>query len=153
MTIQHTAFGILTPEHKHPVFNERAVRGAAGLFLMLGVSGWMVAALTDDFSLLRLFGVSFMIDMFIRLFLGQRFSPTLVIADFFVRNQNLEWVDAKPKAASANKNTMHTAHSARTKGPCSCNQPIMKHARAPCQSQCPMRFALVWHPPTPGSDS
>ena len=97
MTIQHTAFGVLTPEHKHPVFNERAVRGAAGLFLMLGVSGWMVAALTDDFSLLRLFGVSFMIDMFIRLFLGQRFSPTLVIADFFVRNQNPEWVDAKPK--------------------------------------------------------
>ena len=44
MTIQHTAFGILTPEHEHPVFNERAVRGAAGLFLMLGVSGWMVAA-------------------------------------------------------------------------------------------------------------
>lgn len=97
MSITHTSFGVITPEHDHAVFNERAVRGAAGLFFVFGFSGWMVAALTQDFSLLRAFGASFMIDMFIRLFLGQRFAPSLLVADFFVRKQRPEWVDAKPK--------------------------------------------------------
>jgi hypothetical protein len=97
MTITHTSFGVITPEHEHAVFNERAVRGAAGLFFVFLFTGWMTAFLTSDFSLLRAFGASFMIDMFIRLFLGQRYSPSLRIADFFVRKQRPEWVDAKPK--------------------------------------------------------
>ena len=97
MSITHTSFGVITPEHDHAVFNERAVRGAAGLFFVFGFSGWMVAAITSDFSLLRAFGASFMIDTFLRLFLGQRFTPSLLIADFFVRKQRPEWVDAKPK--------------------------------------------------------
>lgn len=97
MTITHTPFGVLTPEHDHPVFNERAVRGAAGLFFVFGFSGWMLAATQADFSLLRAFGATFMIDMFLRLFLGQKWSPSLRIADFFVRKQRPEWVDAKPK--------------------------------------------------------
>jgi quinol-cytochrome oxidoreductase complex cytochrome b subunit len=57
----------------------------------------MVAANTGDFSLLRAFGAFFMIDMFLRLFAGQRFVPSLRIADFLVRKQRPEWVDAKPK--------------------------------------------------------
>lgn len=97
MTITHTSFGVLAPEHDHPVFNERAVRGAAGLLFVFGFSGWMFAFTTGDFSLLRAFGATFMFDMFLRLFLGQRFAPSLRIADFFVRRQRPEWVDAKPK--------------------------------------------------------
>jgi len=97
MTIQHTSFGVITPEHDHAVFNERSVRGAAGLFFVLGFAGWMVAFMTGDYSLLRAFGVSFMIDMFIRLFLGQRFSIALRVSDFFVSKQTPEWVDTKPK--------------------------------------------------------
>jgi quinol-cytochrome oxidoreductase complex cytochrome b subunit len=57
----------------------------------------MLAANTGDFSLLRAFGAFFMIDMFLRLFAGQRFVPSLRIADFLVRKQRPEWVDAKPK--------------------------------------------------------
>ena len=97
MTTTQTPFGLLTPEHDFPVFNERAVRGAAGMFFTLGFAGWLLALTQADYSLLRLFGASFMIDMFIRLFLGQRFSPSLRIADFFVSRQRPEWVDAKPK--------------------------------------------------------
>lgn len=97
MTITHTSFRVITPEHEHAVFNERAVRGAAGLLFVFGFTGWMVAALTGDFSLLRAFGATFMIDMFLRLFLGQRWTPSLRIADFLVRKQRPEWVDAKPK--------------------------------------------------------
>lgn len=97
MSITHTSFGVLTTEHDHPVFNERAVRASAGLLFVFGFAGWMTAALTSDFSLLRAFGAFFMLEMFVRLFFGQRFTPTLVIADFLVRNQRPEWVDAKPK--------------------------------------------------------
>lgn len=97
MSITHTSFGVITPEHEHPVFNERAVRGAAGMLFALGFSGWMLALNTGDFSVLRAFGAFFMIDMFLRLFAGQRFVPSLRSADFLVRKQRPEWVDAKPK--------------------------------------------------------
>ena len=97
MSITHTSFGVITGEHDHPVFNERAVRASAGLLFAFGFAGWMTASLTSDFSLLRAFGAYFMFEMFVRLFAGQRFSPTLRIADFMVRNQRPEWVDAKPK--------------------------------------------------------
>ncbi len=94
---KHTAFGVLIPEYDFPVFNERAVRGAAGLFFVLGFAGWLIAFTSSDYSLLRLFGALFMLDMFLRLFAGQRFTPSLRIADFLVRKQRPEWVDAKPK--------------------------------------------------------
>ena len=97
MSIAHTSFGVLTREHGHPVFNERSVRAAAGLLFVFGFAGWMPAALTGDFSLLRAFGAFFMFEMFVRLFAGHRFSPTLRISDYFVRNQRPEWVDANPK--------------------------------------------------------
>ncbi|NCV35647.1 MAG: DUF4395 family protein, partial [Actinobacteria bacterium] len=84
MSITHTSFGVITGEHDHPVFNERAVRASAGLLFVFGFAGWMTAALTSDFSLLRAFGAYFMFEMFVRLFAGQRFSPTLRIADFMV---------------------------------------------------------------------
>lgn len=97
MSITHTSFDVITPEHEHAVFNERAVRGAAGMLFVFGFSGWLVALNTGDFSLLRAFGATFMIAMFLRLFAGQRFTPSLLIADFFVRKQRPELVDAKPK--------------------------------------------------------
>ena len=95
--IKHTSFGVLIAEYDFPVFNERAIRGGAGLLFVLGFSGWLVALITGDYSLLRFFGATFMLDMFLRLFVGQRFTPSLILADFFVRNQRPEWVDAKPK--------------------------------------------------------
>ena len=87
----------MTPEYEFAVFNERSVRGAAGLLFVLGFAGWLTAVTTSDFSLLRLFGATFMMDMFLRHFAGQRFTPALIIADFLVRKQRPEWVDAKPK--------------------------------------------------------
>jgi hypothetical protein len=93
----HTSFGMLIPEYDFPVFNERAIRASAGMLFVLGFFGWTVALTTSDFSLLRFFGVVFMFEMFLRLFLGQRFTPTLIIGSFLVRNQRPEWVDAKPK--------------------------------------------------------
>jgi hypothetical protein len=90
-------FGFIVAGHDHPVFNERAIRASAGLLFVFGFAGWMTAALTDDFSLLRTFGAYFMFEMFMRLFVSARFTPSLAIADFLVRKQRPEWVDALPK--------------------------------------------------------
>jgi hypothetical protein len=95
--VKHTSFGVLIPEYDFPVFNERAVRGAAGMLFVFGFSGWLTAFTNGDYALLRLFGAIFMLDMFLRLFAGQRFTPSLITADFLVRKQRPEWVDAKPK--------------------------------------------------------
>jgi hypothetical protein len=100
MSVRPAEFGYLTDEHDHPVFNERAIRASAGLLFVFGFSGWMTAFLTGDFSLLRAFGAFFMFEMFLRLFVGARFTPTLIIGSFLVRNQRPEWVDAAPKATA-----------------------------------------------------
>jgi hypothetical protein len=38
-----------------------------------------------------------MLDMFIRLFVGARFAPSMLLGSLFVRPQRPEWVDAEPK--------------------------------------------------------
>lgn len=90
------SFGQRVDEHDFPVFNERQVRAAAGLLFLFGFTGWLNAAITDDFGLLRAFGAFFMLDMFLRLF-AHRWSPSLALGGLFVRNQVPEWVDAVPK--------------------------------------------------------
>jgi len=90
-------FGQSVPGIEFGVFNERAVRAAAGLLFLVGFSGWWLAALTEDYGLLRAFGALFMLDMAIRLFGSHRFSPSMAIAALVVRPQRPEWVDAAPK--------------------------------------------------------
>lgn len=89
-------FGYQVTGIDFPVFNERAVRAAAGLLFLIGFFGWSVALTTGDFSLLRGFGALFMFDMFLRLF-AHRFSPSLALGGLLVSNQRHEWVDAVPK--------------------------------------------------------
>ena len=80
-----------------PVINERAVRASAGLLFLFGTIGFMTAALTGDFQLLRMFGMTFMLDMMMRLFVGTRFTPSLIIGSLIVRRQRPEWVGAEQK--------------------------------------------------------
>ena len=79
------------------VFNERAIRAAAGLLFLFGFTGWMLAATTGNYQPLRAFGVTFMIDMYLRLFVSTKWVPSLIIANWIVRPQRPEWVDATPK--------------------------------------------------------
>lgn len=80
-----------------PVVNERAVRASAGMLFLLGIVGFMTAVLTDEFQLLRLFGMVFVIDLMIRLMIGTRFSPTMLLGSLAVRWQRPEWVGASQK--------------------------------------------------------
>lgn len=80
-----------------PVVNERAVRASAGLLFLGGIIAFMVAALTSDYQPLRMFGASFMFDMTLRLFVGTKLTPSLIIGSLLVRRQRPEWVGADQK--------------------------------------------------------
>lgn len=79
------------------VFNERAVRAAAGILFLIGFTAFMTAALTNDFQPLRAFAMFFMIDMTLRLFGSARLAPSLVLGALIVRRQRPEWVGAEQK--------------------------------------------------------
>lgn len=80
-----------------PVVNERAVRASAGLLFLFGIIAVMTAALTGDLQLLRAFGIVFLSDMALRLFVGTRYTPSLIVASLIVRRQRPEWVGAQQK--------------------------------------------------------
>ena len=80
-----------------PVVNERAVRASAGLLFLFGIIAVMTAALTGELQLLRAFGMTFLLDMSMRLFVGTRYTPSLVIGSLIVRRQRPEWVGAQQK--------------------------------------------------------
>jgi hypothetical protein len=79
------------------VFNERTIRAAAGLLFLFGFTGWMLALTTGNYMPMRAFGVAFMVDMILRLFVTTKWVPSLLIASWIVRPQRPEWVDAAPK--------------------------------------------------------
>lgn len=83
-----------------PVVNERAVRASAGLLFLFGIVGFMTAALIGEFRPLRLFGVIFVFDMMIRLTIGTRFAPSLLLGSLIVRWQRPEWVGASQKTVA-----------------------------------------------------
>jgi hypothetical protein len=96
-TNKRDTFGNWVEGIDFPVFNERAIRAAAGLLFLFGFTGWMIAATLGVYQPLRAFGMVFMIDMYLRLFVGTKWVPSLVIAGWIVRAQRPEWVDAAPK--------------------------------------------------------
>jgi hypothetical protein len=90
-------FGEIVEGIDFEVFNERAIRASAGILFLFGFTGWMLAATTGNYQPLRAFGITFMIDMYLRLFVSTKWVPSLIIANWIVRPQRPEWVDAAPK--------------------------------------------------------
>ena len=80
-----------------PVVNERAVRASAGLLFLAGFSAWLYGVITGDLVPMRAFGIIFAVEMYVRLFLGTRFTPTLIIGTLITRAQRPEWVEARSK--------------------------------------------------------
>ncbi|MDH6532850.1 hypothetical protein M2119_001087 [Aurantimicrobium minutum] len=92
-----SSFGEIVEGYDIPVFNEREVRASAGILFIIGFSAYLIAWTTGIMQPLRAFGMLFMIDMVIRLFLTPRYSPTLAVARMIVRNQRPEFVGAPQK--------------------------------------------------------
>ncbi len=90
-------FGETIPDSAVPVLNEREVRAAAGLFLLVAVFAFSKAWFTGDFGLTRIVAVAFFLDFTIRLFVSPRFAPSMIIGRFAVRNQTPEYAGAPQK--------------------------------------------------------
>lgn len=80
-----------------PVVDERVMRAGAGILFLLGFAAFVVALTTGELAPLRGFGMLFTIDLFVRLFVGSRFAPSLVLGKLAVRGQAPEWVGASQK--------------------------------------------------------
>lgn len=80
-----------------PVVNERAVRASAGILFLLGFAAWLTGVLTGDLQPMKSFGILFAVEMMLRLFVGTRFTPTLMLGTLATRAQRPEWVEARSK--------------------------------------------------------
>jgi hypothetical protein len=90
-------FGETVDGYTIEVLNEREIRAAAGLlFLTMFVTIGM-AAFGQQFTPLKYAVIGFLADILIRLLVGPRWAPTLILGRWIVRNQVPEWVGAKQK--------------------------------------------------------
>ena len=90
-------FGEDVEGYRIPVLNEREIRAAAGILFVLRFSAIAAAVLKGSFVLLKYAIAIFLPDMLIRVFVGPRYSPTLILGRLIVRNQVPEYVGAPQK--------------------------------------------------------
>lgn len=90
-------FGETVAGYTIPVFNEREIRGAAGILFLFMIISFLTVMFTGNFLLIKYFITVFMLDMAIRLFINPKYSPSLTIARFMVRNQTPDYVGAAQK--------------------------------------------------------
>lgn len=97
-TVDRPRIGQHVPGYDVPVVNERAVRAGAGILFLAGGISVAVALATGSTQPMQPFGMFFMIDMLVRVLVGDRRSPTLALGRLAVRRQRPEWVGAEQKA-------------------------------------------------------
>jgi len=90
-------FGENVAGYSIPVLNEREIRGGAGILFLFMIISFLLIMLKGDFLLIKYFITVFMLDMAIRVFINPKYSPSLIIARFMVRNQTPQYVGAAQK--------------------------------------------------------
>jgi hypothetical protein len=90
-------FGERIDGYEIDVLNEREVRASAGILFFLAMIAFMNAWLTGNFQPTRIFVVAFLIDFAIRVLVNPKYSPSLVLGRFAVRNHVPEYVGAAQK--------------------------------------------------------
>lgn len=90
-------FGETVAGYDIPVLNEREIRGAAGILFLFMIISFMTIMFKADFLMIKYFITVFMLDMGIRVFISPKYSPSLIIARFAVRNQTPQYVGAAQK--------------------------------------------------------
>lgn len=90
-------FGDRLPQYEVPVLNEREARAGAGILFFVALIAFMNAWLTGDFAPTKMVVVGFFIDFFIRVLVNPKYSPSLILGRFAVRNQEPEYVGAPQK--------------------------------------------------------
>lgn len=90
-------FGEHIPGYSVAVVNERAVRAAAGILFFFAMVTFMNAMLLGNFQPTRVFVFAFLIDFTLRIFVNPKFSPSLILGQWMVRQQEPEYVGAPQK--------------------------------------------------------
>jgi hypothetical protein len=90
-------FGEQIADYDIAVLNERAVRASAGILFLLAIIAFMYAWLLGNFQLIKLFIIVFLLDFSLRIFINPRYSPSLILGQWFVRKQQPEYVGAPQK--------------------------------------------------------
>jgi Domain of unknown function (DUF4395) len=90
-------FGETVEGYNIPVLNEREIRGGAGILFLFMIISFLTVMFKADFLIIKYFITVFMIDMAIRVFINPKYSPSLIIARFMVRNQTPQYVGAAQK--------------------------------------------------------
>ena len=79
------------------VFDENAVRAAAGLTMVVGAVAFSYAYFDKQYVPLQIASTLFFVEFLTRLTFGLRYSPTGVIARAMTLHRAPDWVSAKPK--------------------------------------------------------
>jgi hypothetical protein len=82
---------------KIPVLNEREIRAGAGILFLFSIISFFLGCVGKNFALIKIFGFYFLIDFIIRVLINPKFSPSMILGRFFVRNQIPEYVGAPQK--------------------------------------------------------
>jgi hypothetical protein len=90
-------FGEDVEGYNIPVLNEREIRAAAGILFVMMFLSIFLAAVKQDFLLLKYATTIFLTDILIRVFINPKYSPTLIIGRLIVSNQTPEYVGAAQK--------------------------------------------------------
>ncbi|HET7378754.1 MAG TPA: DUF4395 domain-containing protein [Gaiellales bacterium] len=80
-----------------PAVDERQVRAAAGLTMVIGAVAFSYAYFDRQYALLQVVASLFFLEFLIRVTAGIRVSPIGLVARAMTRRQPPEWVSAKPK--------------------------------------------------------
>jgi hypothetical protein len=84
-------------ELRAAVFDENAVRAAAGLTMVIGAVAFAFAYFDQNYLPLQVVATFFFVEFFVRVTTGLRYSPAGVVARALVRGNPPHWVSAKPK--------------------------------------------------------
>jgi hypothetical protein len=90
-------FGEEVDGYAVPVLNEREIRASAGILFLFLLISLMFILFKQKFLLVKYVILVFFTDFIIRVFIGPRFSPTLIIGRLIVSRQSPEYVGAAQK--------------------------------------------------------
>jgi Domain of unknown function (DUF4395) len=90
-------FGEEVDGYAVPVLNEREIRASAGILFLFLLISLMFILFKQNFLLVKYVILIFFTDFIIRVFIGPRFSPTLIIGRLIVSRQSPEYVGAAQK--------------------------------------------------------
>jgi len=90
-------FGEDVKGYSIPVLNEREIRAAAGILFLATFTSWMFILFKENFVPIKYVITIFFADLVVRVFINPRFSPSLILGRWIVRDQTPEYVGAPQK--------------------------------------------------------